>query len=381
MRRLLVVSGSRADWGLLAPVIAELRQRSAFEVRLAVTGQHLSAGTASLQAIAADGIPIDYRVDMGLTADDRPAALAQAMGLGIAGMGGVLDSYRPDLMVVLGDRYEILCAVMAAVVAVVPVAHLCGGDVTAGAIDDSIRHAITKLSSLHFVSNDLAANRVRQMGEPGERVHQVGSPGLDRIYQCLPVSKEALLADVGLSEYQRVLMVTCHPVTLASDPLMDSRAVLAALERFPELGLIISGSNADTGGSEIDAEMARFAAAHDNVVFHQSLGTRRYFSALSHVSAVVGNSSSGLYEAPSFKVPTVNVGDRQQGRLKAVSVIDCAPSADAIAQAIRDALALDCSDAVNPYGDGHTAVRIADVLETIVEFSALTQKAFVDMHA
>lgn len=377
--RILVVSSSRADWGLLAPVVAELRARPGFDVHLALTGQHLMQGSDSLDAVKSEGVIIDHLVPMGLSADDRPAALAQAMGKAVAGVGELIGDIAPDLLMVLGDRYEILSAVTAAVVARVPVAHLCGGDVTEGAIDDSIRHAITKLSSLHFVTNVEAERRVRQLGEPEDRVFTVGSPGIDRMVATVPLSRTDLLRGVGLDPDRPFLLVTLHPATLAADPLDESRALVSALEEFSGHALLLTGSNADPGARAIDAIMQAFAADRGNAAFERSLGSQRYFSALRHAAAVVGNSSSGLYEAPSFKVPTVNIGDRQKGRLRARSVIDCEPSKDAIVAAISRALDLDCADVINPYGDGRTSVRIADILETIDEPTSLARKTFVNL--
>lgn len=375
--KVLAVSTSRADWGLLAPVVAELRRRRCFDVKLALTGQHLAPESNSLNLIQAEGATIDYTVEMG-THDDSPPALANAMGAAAAGIGKTIAQARPDLMLVLGDRYEMLSVVSAAVVARVPVAHLCGGDITEGAIDDSLRHAITKLSSLHFVTNSDAARRVAQLGEPADRIFDVGSPGLDRIEECPVMDRPTLLADLGLPDCSRFFVVTYHPATLSTDTLLGCRSMLDALDRFPEIGLIFTGSNADPGAREIDAAVREYASQRANAVFHETLGSRRYFSALSHGDAVVGNSSSGLYEAPSFKVPTVNIGDRQKGRLRATSVIDCSDDVDEIEKAIREAIRMDCSEVLNPYGDGMAAKKIANILENLVEPALLIQKTFVD---
>lgn len=376
--RVLIVSSSRADWGLLAPVVSELRGRKRFEVRLAFTGQHLAQNSDSLELVRAEGIAIDYSVDMGLSQDDSPVALARGMGAVVAGIGEILSQARPDLMLVLGDRYEILCAVSAAVVARIPVAHLCGGDITEGAIDDSIRHAVTKLSSLHFVTNADAARRVAQLGEAADRIFNVGSPGLDRITNFPVMERSAFLADVGLTACETFFIVTYHPPTLSEDAAAGLRSMLQALDQYPDVGLIFTGSNADPGGRQIDAEVRKFVSQRNNAVFFETLGSRRYFSALAHAEAVIGNSSSGLYEAPSFKLPTVNIGDRQQGRLRASSVIDCSTDADDILRAIRQALMMDCSDAVNPYGDGASAPKIAHILENVAKPSLLVRKTFVD---
>ena len=378
MMRILVISSSRADWGLLAPVVDELRRRPSIHVELALMGQHFMPGSDSLSQLAAEGVCADYEIDMGLSDDDSPLALAEAMSVAIRGVAHAIARGRPDLVLVLGDRYELLSAVSAALLAMVPVAHLCGGDVTEGAIDDAVRHAITKLSALHFVTNAQSAARVAQLGEAEDRIHDVGSPGLDRMLQLLLMTRAELLAEVGLAPDARYFLITCHPATLSEDPLRECRAVLGALARYPGHSLLFTGTNADPGARAIESEIRSFVSGTENAVFHETLGSRRYFSALAYSDVVIGNSSSGLYEAPSFKVPTVNIGDRQKGRPRAASVIDCPPDPDAVARAIADALRLDCADAVNPYGDGHAAARIADVITGIADPASLVRKPFID---
>lgn len=378
--RILAVTGTRADWGLLAPVLALLRDDVRFDLRLAVTGQHLMADSPSRTEITAEGFTLDHEIDMELGPDDSPRALARACGLALTGLGGALDRDRPDLMLVLGDRYEILCAVQAALLAGVPVAHLCGGDLTEGAMDDAIRHAITKLSALHFTSNAEAARRVRQMGEDPARVFDVGSSGIDRIRGITPIPPEALLAELGLAAPQGpVFVVTFHPETLSEAGEAQARALLDALDTFPEATLIMTGSNADPGARAVDRMMTGYAAARAGAVHRTSLGSRRYVSALAMADAVIGNSSSGLYEAPSLGIPTVNIGDRQAGRLRGPSVIDCAPDRDAIVAAIRRALRTDCRAMTNPYGDGHSAARITAELARIDTPRSLLRKRFRDI--
>ena len=377
---ILAVTGARSDWGLLVPVLRAIRHDGAFDLRLAVTGQHLVAGSPSLEAIRADGFSADHKVDMGIDGDSAEAVTA-AMAHGLAGFGALLASQRPGLMLVLGDRYETLAAVEAALVARVPVAHLCGGDVTEGAIDDAIRHAITKMAHLHFVTNADAARRVAQLGEDPARIHTVGSPGLDRIAEIEPMGREAFFAAVGLTPRARNLLVTFHPVTLADDTGRQHQALLDALADLDEVGLIFTGSNADPGARAIDARTRAFVASRDNAVFFESLGSARYFSALRHVDAVVGNSSSGLCEAPSFAVATVNIGERQDGRPRAASVIDCEPTREAIAAALQRAFGFDRAGVENPYGDGHAAPRIVAVLRKIGDPASLLRKRFMDLPA
>jgi UDP-hydrolysing UDP-N-acetyl-D-glucosamine 2-epimerase len=360
----------------MAPPLKVLRDDPAFRLKLAVTGQHLAPeGKASLAEISGDGFTAEAEVD--LEQDGTSVvAVSRALAAAVAGFSDLFSRQRPDLLMVLGDRYEIFGAVQAAMLARIPVAHLCGGDVTEGAVDDAMRHAITKMSHLHFVTNADAARRVRQMGEDPRRVHQVGSTGIDRIRGTVPMSRTEFFASVGLEPRVKNAVVTFHPVTLSDDSERECAELLAALDGFAEMGLIFTGVNLDVSGHALQAMIDAFVARRPNAVAVPTLGSRRYVSALTHADVMVGNSSSGLYEAPSFGIPTVNVGDRQKGRLRASSIIDCAPEREAIQAAITLALARDCSDAVNPYGDGHSSERIVAVLKEIAEPARLLKKSF-----
>ena len=377
--KVLAVSGTRADWGLLQPVLALLRDDARFAMEILVTGQHLMEGSTSVAAIEAAGFAVAHRVDMGLAEGDGDAALCAATGRAVAGVGDVLADSRPDLMLVLGDRYEILGAVTAALLYKVPVAHIAGGDVTEGAFDDSIRHAMTKMSALHFTTTEEAAARVRQMGETPAHVFVTGSPGIDQVLAVPCMARGAFFDSVGLEPQARNFVITLHPATLSANNADMARAMLAALETVPEAGLIFTGSNADPGAAEMDEIIRAWVAGRENAVFHASLGSARYFSALKHCDLVLGNSSSGLAEAPSFHIPTVNIGDRQARRVRAASVIDCAPEAGAIRSAIDTALAGDWSDTVNPYGDGQAALRIVAHLAAVQDPAALIRKSFEDL--
>jgi UDP-hydrolysing UDP-N-acetyl-D-glucosamine 2-epimerase len=377
--KVLALTSSRADWGLLVPVLDKLRGDPRFELQIAATGQHMTQGSSSLEAITADGHWVDHMIDMALGGDDSPAILTRGMGIATAGLGAVLETQRPDLLLVLGDRYEILAMVQAAVVARVPIVHLCGGDITAGAIDDAIRHAITKLAALHFPTNAESASRIMQMGEDPSCVHNVGSTGIDRILSLAPLSRDEFFASVNLLPAEMNFVITFHPETLSGDCIAPVCAMLKAIDVFPEFGLIFTGSNTDPGASEIDAMIQDFVARRTNAVFHASLGSRRYFSALTHCDLVIGNSSSGIMEAPTFRIPTLNIGDRQHGRPRAASVIDVAPLFGAIADGIRAGLALDCSGVANPFGDGKAASRIVEVLAGLKVPHHLLRKSFVDL--
>lgn len=377
--KLLAVTGARADWGILQPLLALLRDDARFALEILVTGQHLMPGSPSTGEIEAAGFTVAHRVDMGLAGGENDAAICAATGRALNGVGDALAASRPDLMLVLGDRYEILGAVTAAVLSKVPVAHIAGGDVTEGAFDDSIRHALTKMSALHFATTEQAAARIRQMGEASERVFVTGSPGIDQMLAAPRLDRTAFFSSVGLPPQERNFIVTLHPATLSHDNAGMARATLAALKGFPEAGLIFTGSNADPGAAGIDALVKAFAAERNNAVFHPSLGSARYFSALEHCDLVLGNSSSGLYEAPSFGIPTVNIGDRQAGRVRAASVIDCEPDADAIRYAIATALAGNWSGTFNPYGDGQSALRIVEHLAAVTDPAVLVRKSFQDI--
>jgi UDP-hydrolysing UDP-N-acetyl-D-glucosamine 2-epimerase len=373
----MAITGSRADWGALACPLTLLRNDPAFRLNLVVTGQHLAPeGKASLAEIAVDGFTVDASIDLH-QADTSLTGVAQALAAAVTGLSDLFDRKRPDMLIVLGDRFEIFGAVQAALLARIPVAHLCGGDITEGAVDDAMRHAITKMSHLHFVTNVEAVRRVRQMGEDPERVHLVGSPGLDRIRSVAPIPRAALFESIRLQPREKNAVVTLHPATLSEDSERECTELLAALDSFgAEMGFIFTGVNLDVCGNALRRMIDVFAARNDNAGVVASLGSQGYISALTHADLVIGNSSSGLYEAPSFGISTVNIGDRQKGRLRAKSVIDCLPERAAIRAAIERALTLDCTGTINPYGDGHSSPRIVAVLKEIGNPAALLKKKF-----
>ena len=368
------VSSSRADYGLLLSPLRAIQADPAFRLSLVLTGQHLvkDAGDTADRA-RADGCDIAAAIDMGLAGDDA-ASLTHACGRVMDGMADTLARLQPDLMLILGDRYEILCCAIAATLAHVPIAHLSGGDVTEGAFDEGFRHAITKLSHLHLVSNVGSAANVRQLAEPSDRVHDVGSPGIDLIRQTGIMPREALFAALGLRPAAVNFLVTFHPVTLARDSLAQFEELLAALMLQGDAAIVITGSNADPEGRQIDARAQAFARGHSNCVFMPSLGAERYFSALAHMDVVIGNSSSGLAEAPSFGIPTINIGERQTGRLKAESVFDAAPRCRDIKDAVARARSRGRRQTVNPYGDGHSSEKIVAILKAIEDPAALLRK-------
>ncbi|CAK0746673.1 UDP-N-acetyl-D-glucosamine 2-epimerase, UDP-hydrolysing [Gammaproteobacteria bacterium] len=379
-RTIMVITGSRADYGLLRPVMATIRDSTELVLQVIATGMHLAPDFGlTYRAIEADGFTLDGRVES-LLASDTPVGVTKSLGLGIIGFADLLERLCPDLLLVLGDRFEVLAAVQAALFARIPVAHIGGGDITEGACDESIRHSITKMAHIHFATHRNSARRLAQMGEEPARIHTVGSPALDLVRTLPRMDRSTLETDLGFRFHSRNLVMTFHPETLNSaSPDEQLRPLLAALERLgDDIGIVCTGSNADVGGRRLVWMMEAFAAAHPNVAVYTSLGQRRYYSLLAQVDAVVGNSSSGLYEAPSFKVPTVNIGNRQKGRPRAQSVLDCPADADAIEAAIRRAFTLDCSTVVNPYGDGYSSERIVGILRGPLDRDVLLKKRFVD---
>jgi GDP/UDP-N,N'-diacetylbacillosamine 2-epimerase (hydrolysing) len=378
-----VVTGSRAEYGLLRWAMEEIQASSSLELRVIVTGAHLSPEfgmTAS--EIESDGFAIDQRVEMLLSAD-TPTAITKSIGLGMIGFADALAAIKPDALLVLGDRYEILAAVTAALVARVPVAHVHGGETTQGAIDEAIRHSITKMSQLHFVAAQEYRNRVIQLGEEPSRVFCVGGLGIDGILKTKRLSRAALEESLGIKFLDRNLMVTFHPATLETDTAetqMDE--LLAALADLQNTAIVFTMPNADTDGRALLEKIKVFCEQHANSHWFSSLGHARYLSCLAQVDAVVGNSSSGLTEAPTFKVATVNIGDRQLGRLSAQSVIDCSPTRESIADALATVYSPDFRTkllaVVNPYGDGGAASAIVQMLERCVGNITL-KKPFHDL--
>lgn len=380
-RRIAVFTSTRAEYGLLRPLMAEVAARSGLTLQTIVSGTHLSPEHGlTWREIEADGFAIDARVDMKPGKDDAVGVAASA-ALVLAGTAESLARLQPDVLVLLGDRYELLAAAQAAVLARVPIAHIHGGETTEGAIDESMRHAVTKLSTFHFPAAEDYARRICQMGEAGERVFTVGAPAMDNIANLVPVPLAELEAFIGLSVRAPAFLVTYHPVTLAGDSgLAAMQALLTALDKRAG-SVVITGANADPGSQAIRKALQAFASARPGrVALVESLGARRYLSLMHHVDAVVGNSSSGLLEAPAVGVPTVDIGDRQRGRLRAPSVIHCGEDTTSIGAALDAALSPAHRELAakreTPYGLPGAARRIVDALQTArIETLA---KPFVD---
>jgi UDP-hydrolysing UDP-N-acetyl-D-glucosamine 2-epimerase len=381
LRSIAFFTSTRAEYGLLRPMMAEVASRPGLTLQVIVSGTHLSeAHGETWREIAADGFPIDARIDMRLGADDAEGVAASA-ALALSGTAQALSRLRPDVLVLLGDRYELLAAAQAAMLARVPIAHVHGGETTEGAIDEAIRHAVTKLALWHFPAAEPYAERIRQMGEASGRVWNVGAPAMDNIAALDPVQRDELEAFLGIPLRSPSLLVTYHPVTLESDSgLAAMQALLDAVDAVAG-SVVITGTNADPGASAIRAALQAFADSNSGrVVLVESLGARRYLSLMRYVDAVVGNSSSGLLEAPAVGVPTVDIGPRQQGRLRAPSVIHCSENAADIRRALEQAISpvqrAIAARRETPYGQPGAARRIVDILQAVDLDTRI--KVFVD---
>lgn len=383
MRKICVVTGSRAEYGLLSGLMHAIQDDSELELQVIATNMHLSPEFGlTYRDIEADGFHIDKKVLM-LLSSDTANATAKSVGLGFMGFADAYEDLKPDMIVVLGDRYEIVSAVSTALFYKIPVAHLHGGEITEGAYDDCIRHAITKMSHLHFTSTEEYRKRVIQLGEDPDRVFNVGAPGIENIKKVPLMSKEELEATFdGFTLGDKCLLVTYHPVTLENETAAGQiRNLLSALDELPDYKVIFTLPNSDTDGRIIIRLINEYVAKHPGrAVAYPSLGLRRYLSALKYVKAAVGNSSSGIIEVPSFGIPTLNIGDRQRGRLAAESVVDCGTGKEEILSGLHKILSLDFSteNVRNPYEGKNTTADILHVLKTY-PLEGLIQKSFYNL--
>lgn len=359
-------------------LLKDLDKDPGIELQLIATGMHLSPEFGStLNVIVQDGFPVAKTVEM-LVSGDSSSAVTKSIGLGVIGFADAFAELEPDIVVVLGDRFEIFAAVQAALIARIPVAHIAGGDVTEGAYDDAMRHCITKMSHIHFATSEDSARRIRQLGEDPDRIYHVGSPGIDYIRKLTLLTRRELQEALRVEFGPRNILVTFHPATLESEePGRQFSEVLSAISSFgSEMGVIFTKTNADTSGRVINRMIDDYVSQTSNAHCFTSLGQVRYLSLINEMDAVVGNSSSGVYEVPSLKKPTVNIGDRQKGRILAGSVINCAPVAGDIRAAVEKAFSMDCTGVENPYGDGHASEKIAKVLKSIESPRNLVRKTF-----
>lgn len=369
MKKICVVTGTRAEYGLLMPLLEQIKQAKNLELQLLVTGMHLSPEFGlTYKLIEADGYTINEKVDI-LLSSDTPVGISKSMGLGMIGFSESFERLQPDMVVLLGDRYETFVAATAASVARIPIAHLHGGETTEGAFDEAFRHAITKMSWLHFTSAEEYRNRVIQLGETPDRVFNVGAIGIENIRKMPLMNKSELEASLDTEFKERLLLVTFHPVTLEdATSEVQFKNLLNALETIENATIIFTKANSDTDGRIINEMIDDYTNKHlDNTLSFVSMGQLRYLSAMKLASAVIGNSSSGIIEAPSFKIPTVNIGDRQKGRMQAQSVINCEPQEESIKEAISLALSDSFKSSIqlmsNPYGDGRVTDKIMEVIQ------------------
>ncbi len=364
MKKICVLTATRAEYGLLKNLIVRLQKEPAFQVNVVVTGTHLDrAFGETYREIEADGISIAAKISI-LSGQDGAAGMSETMANALTGFGHFFAENRQDLLVVLGDRYETMAVCIAAMNEQIPIAHIHGGEVTEGAIDDAIRHSITKMSFLHFTSTEEYRRRVIQLGEQPERVFCVGALGIENIFRQKLLSRAELDESISFSLGEKYCLVTFHPVTLEEgEGTGQVDELLAAMDATPEYHYLMTKANADAGGRKINARLEQYAREHrENILLIDSLGMIRYLSAMKYCSMVIGNSSSGILEAPAMGVPTINIGDRQRGRIQAASIINCPPVKEEIIAAMRraetEAFRNEIKGQVLPYGDGNTSEQI-----------------------
>jgi UDP-hydrolysing UDP-N-acetyl-D-glucosamine 2-epimerase len=378
--RIGVVTVARSDYGIYYPVLRLLQADPSFDLRLMVAAAHLDNKQGdTVQEIEKDGFPIAARIPMTLPADSREA-VAVALGTGIQEFAVAYQRIQPDLLLLLGDRYEMFAAAIAALPLRIPVAHIHGGELTQGAMDDAMRHSITKLSHIHFAATAEYARRIQQLGEEPWRVHTTGSPVIDSILFTDAIPRAELEAEFGL-DLSRTLLITYHPVTLEEKPAEHISTVLQAVSASG-YSLLFTYPNADPSSSDIMRIVHDFVAKNSHARLAANLGHRKYHSVQKYVAAMVGNSSSGIVEAASFQLPVVNIGARQAGRVRSGNVIDVGNSVEEISRGIQTAVSAEFRNSIaklqNPYGDGHASERIVEVLRKAVINNSILMKKFVD---
>lgn len=381
MKKICFVTGTRAEYGLMRNLMHSVLNSTQYELQVIATGTHLSQNYGfTKNEIIADGITVNEEVDI-LKYGNSKLDVAKSMGLAIAGIAEALDKLQPDLIVLLGDRYECLAAAEAGVVLGIPIAHIHGGEITEGAIDDAFRHSITKMSNFHFVSNETHRKRVIQLGEPEENVFNVGAPGLDNIKKLKYKSKSELFDEYNLDMDKQLFVVTFHPVTIAGcnetvNPLLD------VLSKYTDTNIVVTLPNADADSKSIKDEINNWSKEKNNVYVTESLGFLNYLSMVKIADVVIGNSSSGIIEAPMLKVPTVNIGIRQKGRERSPSVLDVDCDANSIANGIKDAIEFkkitDESEYISKYGNGNACTQILENINTLLS-KKIVNKKFNDL--
>mgnify|MGYP001021840459 CR=1 FL=1 len=380
-----ILTATRAEYGLLKPIIKKLMITEEYDIRIAVTGMHLSPEYGlTYQEIEKDGFSIDKKIDI-LLCSGNPTAVSKSMGLALISFSEYFEELKPNLLLVLGDRYETLAVCIAAMNARIPIAHLHGGEITEGLIDEAIRHSITKMSYLHFTSTEEYKRRVIQLGENPGRVFNVGAVGIEAISQMKFMDLKEFEQSVDFEIKGKLALLTFHPVTLENDTAQKQfHHILQALDEFDDLQIIITKANADAGGAAINRMIDEYADKNRGKcrAFY-SLGQERYLNAMNRCDFIIGNSSSGIIEAPSFKKPTINIGDRQKGRVQAKSVINCGPIKSEIVSAIKKAMSKDflatLSDMENPYGNGNVSAKVISVINEYLKQEISLKKQFYDV--
>lgn len=383
-RRICIVTGSRAEYGLFYWLMKEIQDDDNLELKIIATGMHLSPEFGlTYRQIEEDGFKIAKKIEM-ILSSDTPVGISKSMGLGMIGFAEAYEELKPDIIVLLGDRFETFCASVAACIFRIPIGHIHGGETTQGAVDEAFRHSITKMSHLHFASTNEYRKRVIQLGESPERVFNVGALGIENIGKLPLLSRENLEKEIGFSLGQQCILVTYHPVTLEqATAQMQFQNLLTAINTIDGLHVIFTKANADTEGRIINQMIDEYVIKKKSAaISFTSMGQLRYLSTMKHVNAVVGNSSSGIVEAPSFKVPTVNIGDRQKGRVQTKSIINCSPANDAIIKSIQRALSIEFRQSLqkiqNPYEKENTARNIKEIISHY-DLRNILKKEFYDI--
>lgn len=380
--RVCVVTGSRAEFGQLLPLLRALDSDEFFTLDLVVTGSHLT--TASIDEIEASGLSISARIPIKGISDNSRHGIALQISEVIASFADYFEKNRPDLFIAIGDRYEMFAAGIAASTLLIPICHICGGSTTSGAIDEVYRHSLTKMSSLHFTTCDVYRNRVIQLGENPSTVYNVGSLAIENCLKVDLVGKNELLGQLGMDASRPYCVVTFHPVTLEKDSSeWELMELIEAFDSHPQYQYLITLSNVDSGGDEINEIWKREGLKRENFFVVSSLGMKRYLSALKYADMMIGNSSSGTTEGPAMKIPVIDIGDRQKGRVFSDCLIHCEPERDDINKAMDRAATTEfrkiSQNVVNPFGDGTTSTRMVQILKKVATEGLSVKKDFYDI--
>lgn len=384
MKKIMVISGTRAEYGLLKPIIQKINMNPDWKLCLVVTGTHLEKNFGfTYTEIEQDGLKINHKLPMHLDSDN-PKGILTSMSIELKQLADLFEIEKPNLLVILGDRYEIEIAAIAALINRVPIAHIHGGELTEGVIDDSIRHSISKMSSIHFVSTEEYKNRLIQLGEQPASVHYVGSLGVENSKKLNLLTKEELSAKFAISWNKPLILVTYHPVTLENDTATNQfQTLLSVISEKVEYNYLFTYSNGDAGGSSINTMIDDYVKLHKNCKAYPSLGQINYLSTVRYCAAVMGNSSSGIIEVPSFHIPTINIGDRQRGRVQSKTIVNCGYSSDEIKMALETALSpsflKQCKEEANPYEKENTSDIIINKMEKFLDNFKTTKKTFFDI--